>query len=287
MICCKKCFELNNGFVCQYCNLVFLQQDFIQSEKCCKYCCQGIKKQNENNKLRFHNYYFKPFPTFYPKKIANSLYLGLQLQIGGVQDYNIVNKFAAYNESNFFYIKKDSTIPIYGCEIVSYPATLKYHLSKKSNWKKILRNAKISKFKSFNINDCGLHIHVNKNYFTSQEIAKLDFFVNTNDEFFSKLSKRSSSYSRFLKKPKDLYGKPLNANRHCALNLCGNETIQFRTFKGTLNYKSVMSYIQLVYYICNYIKQTDCDLTNCYKFLEYINNNKTIYLKDFIKRIGK
>lgn len=285
MILCLQCFKKHNGFTCKYCNLTYIDQDYNKNENCCKYCFQGMKLQNKNNNLKFHNYYFKPYPVFYPSKKDGILYLGLQLQIGGVKDYNIVNKFAAYNENNFFYIKKDSTIPQYGCEIVSYPATLEYHLSKKSMWRKILRSAKLNKFKSYNINDCGLHIHVNKSFFTTEEIGKLDCFVNENQQFFQKISRRYSQFSRFLKKPLDLYGKPINQNRHCALNLCNKQTIQFRMFKGTINYKSIMSYIQFVHYLCLYIKQTN---TNDYKqFLKYVNNIQTVYLFDFLNRLEK
>lgn len=285
MIICKECFEKRNGFTCKYCNLIYIDQDYIKSENCCKYCFQGMKLQNINNNLRFHNYYFKPYPVFYPKSEDKKLYLGLQLQIGGVKDYNIVNKFAAYNENNFFYIKKDSTIPKYGCEIVTYPATMQYHLSDKPTWKKILRSAKRYHFKSYNISNCGLHIHINKNFLNQNQIAKLDEFVNTNQQFFKNLSKRKSQFSRFLIKPKDLYGKPINQNRHCALNLCPKNTIQFRMFKGTLKYTSIMAYIEFINYLCYYIKQNDS--MNYIQLLNYINKNNTIYLSNFLKKIGK
>ena len=285
MIVCKQCYNIHGGFKCQYCKLIYIGQDYNQTENCCKYCFQGMKLQGENNKLRFHNYYFKPYPVFYPKKTENTLYLGLQLQLGGVQDYNKVNKFAAYNQTNFFYIKKDSTIPKYGCQVVSYPATKDFHLSNKSKWKKLLSSAKRYCFKSFDIDNCGLHIHVNKDFFNEEEIVKLDCFVNKNKQFFEKISKRTSQFCRFLDKPDDLFGKPINANRHCALNLTSRDTIQFRMFKGTLKYQSVMSYIQFVYYLCNYIK-TNNEL-NIQNFIKYISDNETKYLDKFIKKIGK
>ena len=65
-----------------------------------------------------HNYFFKPYPTFYKVGDEENLYFGIQLQIGGTKKQN-VNIFSVNNEDDFFYIKHDSTIPKYGCEIVT------------------------------------------------------------------------------------------------------------------------------------------------------------------------
>lgn len=285
LIVCNKCYKQHNGFICHNCQGNYIDFNYNTKHKCCSYCAQGIQHYKKQEKIRIHNYYFKPYPTFFRlKKSEQPFYMGIELQIGGVQKCDTVNKFAAFNESNFCYIKKDTSIPIYGCQVVSYPATLKYHLSSKSNWKKLLENAKKLKFKSYNIENCGIHIHVNKNYFNPYEIQKLDYFINNNQDFFIALSKRQSNYSRFLHKPIDLYGTPINYNRNCALNLCNQNTIEFRMFKGTLNYRSFISYIELVYYISHYIKQTQLKQLNTFSFLQYVNLSKTKYLQNFINK---
>lgn len=285
LIICNKCFKQLNGFTCNKCYGKYIKYDYDQKYNCCKYCADSIKSYDQQSQLRIHNYFFKPYPTFYSlDKSKKGLFMGIQLQIGGAKTPDIVNKFAANNESNFCYIKKDTSIPLYGCEIVSYPATLQYHLSNKTKWKSILKNARQLHFKSYNINNCGLHIHVNKNYFDNKSIQKLDYFINTNQEFFSKLSKRVSTFARFLTKPINSYGIPINYNRHCALNLCNENTIQFRLFRGTLNYKSFISYIELVHYICKYIQSNELQQLNTCSFLEYIKEQPTKYLISFINK---
>lgn len=277
LILCNNCFVKNNGFVCRYCNFYYLQQSYNKKENCCFYC---INKEHRNNQLRIHNYFFKPYPIFYQLKNEDKLYLGVQLQIGGVDKAKIVNEFAINNENKFIYIKSDSTIPQFGCQLVSYPATLEYHLSKLSKWKTILRNAKNNNFKSYSIQDCGLHIHVNKDFFTQESIKLLDYFVNENEQFFVKIARRYSKYSKYLLKPYDMYGTPININRHCALNLCNDRTIQFRIFKGTLNYNSLMAYFELVYNLCYYIKQ--CKKPTKNDFIQFVSNNNTQFLKKFL-----
>lgn len=282
LILCDSCFKNSEGFTCCYCGLLYLKEHLNKKNNCCLYC---VDKDKTVNELRIHNYFFKPYPMFHElrQQVLNNekrLYLGIQLQIGGVEKAKIVNQFAIKNENKFIYIKSDSTIPQYGCEIVSYPATILYHFSDLSKWKKILKNAKNNNFKSYSIQDCGLHIHVNKNFFTTNEIKKIDRFVNSNQDFFIRVARRKSKFSNYLLKPDELYGEPININRHCALNLCNKNTIEFRMFRGTLNYNSLMAYFQLVYFICLYIKKyDDCNIKG---FLQYIDNNNTLFLKKFL-----
>ena len=81
--------------------------------------------------------------------------------MGYVNEPHIVNDFVA-EYSNFFYMKKDTSIPIYGCEIVTQPATLKKHLNSKY-WKPLLEASKEYGFNASN-NKCGIHVHVRKTF---------------------------------------------------------------------------------------------------------------------------
>lgn len=266
---CHKCFSLSHGFRCSSCGGFYLGDEYNINYRICIYCAKGMKHEVDDDKIHIHNYYFKPYPVFYKLDNEKELYLGIELEIGGNDEAKNVNLFAANFENDFFYIKKDRSIPRYGCEIVSYPATLEYHKSNKSKWKEILNGAKQFGFKSYDINDCGIHVHVNKNYFNGTEIAKLDCFVNKNFELFTKFARRTSKYSTFLCKPYYLYGNPLNVNRHCAVNLCNENTIEFRIFKGTLNYNSFISILELIYYLAQFIKS---DI----KFEDILSRNDTV-----------
>lgn len=283
MIVCGQCFQ-KHVFVCKFCKFKYIDSDYNTQLQCCNYCASGIENQKKNKKLRIHNYYFKPYPTFFKKNNDNQLFLGVQLQIGGVKQPQTVNHFAANNENDFFYIKKDSTIPQYGCQVVCYPATLNYHFSIKNKWKKMLCSSRENHFKSYNIQGCGLHIHVNKNFFNKEEIKKLDIFINNNQQFITDISRRKSDYAHFLVKPLELYGKPINQNRHCALNLTNENTIEFRTFKGTINYNSLMSYLQFVYNVCYFIKNCNSDQLKYIDFLKYLKKQKSKFLKTFLKK---
>lgn len=252
---CHKCFSSSHGFRCSSCGGFYLGDEYNVNLRICIYCAKGMKHEDDDDKIHIHNYYFKPYPIFYDLDDEKKLYLGIELEIGGNKDVNKVNLFAANFENDFFYIKKDRSIPKYGCEIVTYPATLEYHKSDKSGWKKILDGAIKFGFKSYDIDDCGIHVHINKNYFNSIEIAKLDCFVNKNYELFTKFARRTSKYSSFLCKPYYLYGSPLNVNRHCAVNLCNENTIEFRIFKGTLNYNSFIAILELVYCVSEFVKK--------------------------------
>lgn len=284
---CNKCFAEFNGFRCHSCDGIYLGDEYDANYRVCIYCAKGFKNDDENDKIHIHNYFFKPYPIFHKIDDEKELYMGVELEIGGNKNVENVNLFASKFENDFFYIKKDRSIPKYGCEIVSYPATLEYHKSEKSKWKEILNGAIKLGFKSFDINNCGIHIHINKNYLTNLEISKLDCFVNKNHELFTNFARRTSKYSSFLCKPYYLYGKQLNVNRHCAVNLCNQHTIEFRIFKGTLNYNSFISILELIYCLIDFIKLDINFEEILYNdkmkliFLERIKNSNLEFIKSF------
>lgn len=255
MIVCNSCFSALHGFRCNSCGGYYLGDEYNVNLSVCMYCVKGMKDEEDDRRIHIHNYYFKPYPVFHKIDKEEDLFLGIELEIGGNREANNVNSFASKFENDFFYIKKDRSIPKYGCEIVSYPATLDYHKSEKSKWREILLGAESFGFKSYDIDNCGIHVHINKNFFSNIEIAKLDCFVNNYHELFTKFARRTSKYSTYLSKPFYLYGSPINVNRHCAINLCNEHTIEFRIFKGTLKYDSFMSILELVHCVAIFVKR--------------------------------
>ena len=263
---CKKCLSDIKYFNCQSCGSFYLYERYGKNNRCVS-CINSHLTQ-------VRNYSYKPVPRFFKKQniIDDELYFGVQLQMGQVQNYQTVNDFVAEYSNSFFYMKKDTSIPVYGCEIVTQPATMSKHIDSRY-WKTMLNVAKQYGFNADN-EKCGIHIHISRNFFTNYEIAKLDCFVNTYS-FFKKIARRQSHYSEYLNKPCDSWGSQIS-NRKCALNLSNSNTVQMRIFKGTLQHEYIMAYIQFCHAISVFIKSIQMD--------EILNSKKTTISK-FVKLI--
>ena len=284
---CRDCFKKLNCYFCPVCNAV---RNYGDS------CCDS--EQEYNNK-QIMSYNFKPDPIFFKlNKKDKNLFFGIELEIGGAPSIDNVNSFVEQDNGELFYFKKDSSIPSYGCEVVTHPATLEFHKSKKSGWRKLLSKAIKEELRGYEHHDCGIHIHVNRDYFNQNDLSKIDLFVNNYERFFRKLARRHTSYARFIRnKPKILIGK-FNGVRFSAVNFSNENTIEFRLFRSTMKYSALMATIELTHAICNFVKNNDFDLfleeknetilnfivyiIECeYKYLmEFLVNNKIVEIKD-------
>lgn len=165
-----------------------------------------------------------------------NLYCGVELEISGDKS----SLFLKENLLNdFIYFKCDGSLDYDGIEIVSMPATLNYHLY---NWKKIFSS--ISKFGLNNLDNCGLHFHFNRDYFTPSQIANIDYFINSNVNLITNIGNREpNTYCKIYHKPLSKYGQYYCQDRFSALNLENEKTIELRFFKSTNDYDTFIRHI--------------------------------------------
>ena len=279
---CSNCLsDLNiETFRCSSCGKHYLQDRYGKNNNCIT-CVNAELRE-------VRNYSYKPEPRFF--KVSSeydNLYLGVELEMGYVNEPNIVNDFVAEYSNNFFYMKKDTSIPIYGCEIVTQPATLKKHLNSKY-WKPLLEASKEYGFNASN-NKCGIHVHVSRTFFNSDDISLLDCFVNSYD-FWKKIARRESHYSEYLNKDEDSWGRQIT-NRRCALNLSNTETVEFRIFQGTLEYDEIMAYLEACHAASVFVKACTNNILNIAdeenkkrvvnEFINFVHKSKYSYLERY------
>lgn len=177
------------------------------------------------------------------------LYCGIELEINtkAKERRQLINDFIT---DSFFYFKKDGSINVYGLEIVSHPGTLKYHLHNK--WNKLFHFFKTNNIE--NIRNCGLHFHFNRSAFTEDQIASLDYFINSNKAFIENLGGRQANYyCRFCHKALSEYGKT-DYDRYVALNLNNEETIEMRFFKSTSDYTTFINRLIYAFALCEFAR---------------------------------
>lgn len=232
------------------------------------YCGKCFKERFE-----IHEYSYKPDPIFYGEE--NSLFMGVEVEMdkGGCYYENVLEILKLANaEGDYCYCKKDSSLSE-GIELVSHPMTLDFH--KSFCWKDIFKKAVSLGYRSHQTSTCGLHIHVNRDFFgkTVEEqddaIARIIYFVESHWYEMVKFSRRTESQieewcdrtGRCTTPKETLDNAKIGGSRYVAVNLTNKNTIEFRLFRGTLKYNTFIATLQFVNRICKMaIERTDNDI---------------------------
>ena len=258
---CQDCFD-DHFERCTTCNALIRRGDtyYRGDTPYCAECYQSVGCGDE-----IMSYYFKPTPIFYGE---GKRFFGVELEIDGAGEDNdnaaeILH--IANVERPLVYCKHDGSLDD-GFEIVTHPMTLDFHLHNMP-WEQIVEEAKKLGYTSHQAGTCGLHVHVNRNAFGETEvqqdavIARILYFVEKNWEELLKFSRRTQSQldqwaARYGYKdqPKELLDhakKSAHAGRYTSVNLTNKNTIEFRIFRGTLKYNTLIATLQLLDRICD------------------------------------
>lgn len=257
-----------------------------------------------------NHYHLKPRPWFYSKtqfsgrrsNSAKTLYMGFELEVEfpkykwikstGIYEYPngqtpakicdfLYEHSGRENEpERYYHLERDGSV-YNGLEIVSQPMTLWFH--RQFIWKQIVEYLNAAGCKSHDTTTCGLHVHVNKSFFEDSDMVKLGIFVNAQKGEMVKLARRGEShYAKFKKinqftKDEEIVG---SWDRYEAVNFTNPKTIEFRLFRGTLNYKTIIATLELVDAVCRFVKtQNQTDLLSCSSWEGFIK-----YLKKYPKK---
>lgn len=260
---CEDCKKIYN--ICEKCGNLF-ERD---TNWCVCYECRFLKYVRD--------YFYKPEPIFYKMNEDEELYIGVEYEIGGACKEN-AEKFLKANFKNpHFYSKYDSSIPEYGFEIVSHPATAMAHQSI-IPWKTIFSNLEELNIQS-TIN-CGIHFHVNRTFFNEDNIRVADFIVNNFHDLMSVAGGREfNRYCALKTKRLSQWGMSNTSEHHDSLNLCSKNTLEFRFFKSTNNIDDFFRKINFIKHLCYFIKSVKFNdivehVSETRKmFIEYMNKN--------------
>ena len=148
------------------------------------------------------------------------------------------------------FFERDGSLS-HGFEIVTQPMGLDMHAE---FWKWTQSKVLTKGLLSHNTSTCGLHVHVTKAGLTKMQISKLVAFINhpDNRDLIEAIARRyDSSYARLgIKKVANAYRN--QNSRYEAINLEPNRTVEFRLFKGTLKYESLMSALEFTNALVNF-----------------------------------
>ena len=262
---CQPCYD-RHYTSCERCGRIIHLDDayYEDDDEDCPLCydCHTHARRHK----MIEDYYYKPEPLF---RGDGSRYFGVELEIdeAGEDSDNArrLMEIANGNGVENLYCKHDGSLDD-GFEMVTHPMTLEYHM-KEMPWARILQEAIHLGYTSHQASTCGLHVHVNRNAFGDTEetqdavIARILYFFEKNWEELLKFSRRTprqlerwATRYGYKDQPKELLDhakKGYHGGRYTSVNLTNTDTIEFRIFRGTLKYNTLIATLQLLDRICD------------------------------------
>lgn len=245
------------------------------------------------------NYSYKPVPHFLFSETSmelpgTTMLYGIELEVECRKNSNLETLVKTILEfpQRIFYCKKDSSID-FGFEIVSHPGSFKWWKENIRTVEKVL-SIRNNGFRSFDTTTCGIHIHMDKDLFTPSDLQKVHDFFRYNPGFILMVSQRhKNKLERWagIYHPGDakVYYKCINkrgnSERHVAINLNPERTVEIRIFRGTLNTRSFYKNIEFcdaLYLFIKEVSMRECTLENFLKFVIF-NKEKYNNLFEFLK----
>ena len=253
---CQNCFDRYYER-CSDCNeLISRDNEMYRSDT--PYCQECYLALCDNDAI--HDYYFKPTPIFYGN---GKRFFGVELEIDGAgedSDNAAEILHIANAEQPLAYCKHDGSLDD-GFEMVTHPMTLAYHQAEMP-WAAILQKAVQMGYTSHQAGTCGLHVHVNRNAFGNTEsaqdaaIARVLFFFEKFWDELLKFSRRTQGQLNqwaarygYKDQPQEILDHAKSgrhAGRYTAVNLTNADTVEFRMFRGTLKYNTLIATLELL-----------------------------------------
>ena len=196
------------------------------------------RKRNSNGNIQYHG-----------NKIASLI--------------NLISRGTTGKEQ-LLYTKRDGSLSDEGIEVVSHPFTWNYWLLYgQSIYRTLFQKLTENNMYSYDTHDCGMHVHVSRRALSTNVIVKLVQFISnpSNFDFILDISQRTEDKLRYWSNPAELEGYSRNElyelcndchyaegeiDRLLAINLHNSHTIEFRIFRGTINFLSFCKNLEFV-----------------------------------------
>lgn len=275
---CANCYD-NNTWGCQICHRIYSNDmetgDFIDGDTSLRVCFNCCERDGHLIKPYDYNPEFKFYKTTNDKKTL--LYFGIELEVesSGNNKRSIIKSFP-----KFVYVKADSSISD-GFEIVSHPMTYRWLKDNANKWNKILIRLCKKGYHSFNTQTCGMHIHLSKAAFGNFHLYKFMKMFYDNNDFIRYISQRNrikladwasvtDSEENIIYKAK--YKTRGHENRHTAINLSRDNSVEIRIFRGTLCLPSFWKNIEFAKALYDFSHDFPPDYMNEIKFRSFIKS---------------
>jgi hypothetical protein len=199
------------------------------------------------------------------------------------------------NPHQYCFIESDGSLNN-GFEVVTGYTGLDVHTKQLEFFKKPWRGVR-----SHDTRTCGLHVHIDKKDVSLFHACKMVFFINdsNNQKLIKDIARRANADYAQIKNKKASYQwlkrarasrdplNYLNEERREALNFQNEKTIEFRLFKGTLRYETIMACLEFTYATWFFTRDTGVTNLTTPNFIDFIcrpeNRESTKFLRAYLR----
>ena len=279
---CDSCFDYGDYYYCDDCGDYWHRDDmeYVEDDDC-YYCPDCIGRHDYDSRIGgYHDHHDGTYDTKYSLGTENydseifedgKMYMGIETEcsatIGGNETelLDAMDTITLDNSGNtLLRYERDSSINangLNGVECISVPCTPEKLYSIEDKIKSAFDKARELGYRS-DTDRTGIHIHVSRPK-NEEVIDRILLVLETfKDEVIQVARRHSSDWAKFLSDTmySDTEKENLKAlfyikrkkktdDRYMALNLTNKNTIEFRLFRGTLNYKTWFSYVEFIHNI--------------------------------------
>ncbi len=242
-----------------------------------------------------------------PDNPHRPILLGMELEVEVGEDYSCNDKAEELYDAikyvtdhngdthQYCFAERDGSLN-HGFEIVTGYTGLDVHAKQLQFFKSPWRNVR-----SHDTRTCGLHVHIDKAGMSLFHACKMVFFIHDsgNQKLIKDIARRANADYAQIKNKKASYqwlkrakssGNPLNylnEDRREALNFQNDNTIEFRLFKGTLRYETIMACLEFTYATWFFTRDTGVNELTTPNFINFIcqpqNRESTKFLRAYLR----
>lgn len=247
-IVCENCID--NLQRCKICDRVLSPAKRIEKDFPCE--CDACKKRVQSYSYS-HNYNY--IPSKIEDEPSDTTLYGSELEITKGSLWEEDEELLKIRDTYPNIICNDGSICGNGFEIISMPMSLRKWKSQELKIKHLFDYLISKGYTSHDNGSCGLHIHATRP--SDEVIDRIIFIMEFYKEELKKFARRGGNsyncwYSEYntsnieklkcLSEVKDVW----NSNRYMVLNTRNEKTIEFRLFRGTLNFETYFATLELV-----------------------------------------
>lgn len=299
---CKDCFY-EQTIECQNCHERFRYEDLLHEDDEGQYYCDNCW---EDHKPLIGNYHdFKEYGTlkFYGNADRHEeLHMGFELEVDSEHRVNRERIAGGVKDilGDFVTMENDGSLSGSGFEIISQPATLKYHISMMPKYTKAFEYMHDNDMQSHDIKTCGFHVHADSKYLgtglkldtaTSKLLYVTEKFRSELLKFSRRTPEQAEDWCRSRKQKysteagwikKAIYenrGYVPYQSRYYGLNLTNLDTtgtLEFRYFRGSLVPETIEANLKLVERLMYISKHTRAVELAKFTFDDLLGEDSTI-----------
>lgn len=173
-----------------------------------------------------------------------------------------------------------------GFELITQPMGLDMHADM---WRRVLSCDAIRGMRSHDTSTCGLHVHVSRAGLTPLTLAKAVVFLNDPcNEFLMRAVARRYGGNYCKRKTARLGACASSYDRYEMLNLTNSRTVEFRLFRGTTRYETLMACVEFAHATLEWAARASCADLSAESFLRHVyapeHTPNTKHLRAYLAR---